>query len=67
MTADENERDKTLSSSEDRIRVFIDTVLEDDDLSEEAQSILKSLKETDRDLANIDVNELGDLLLEGHP
>jgi len=59
--------EKVLPGTERRIRSTIGALLQDEALSAEAREILRHLKDSDRDLAEISAEELRELLLDGLP
>jgi len=56
---------KVSNTADDRIRRFLDEILQDERLSEIARSALQHLRSTKRQLAEIDMVALAELLLEG--
>ena len=56
---------KVSNTADDRIRRFLDEILQDERLSENARSALQHLRSTKRQLAEIDMVALAELLLEG--
>jgi hypothetical protein len=58
------EGDEAAKVSQNRVERFIAAIMGEDELSEEAKKVLRSLAGSDKDLAQIGLEELKQILLE---